>query len=251
VSPRATVIEGLGLGVVLFHPKNVPSRKMLRETAFAFGIRIGTSTGKIPTGYENIAKITMSISETEAACRRKRDISVNSYLNSIISRVPYLRLGPSTGLSYTLTRMKLKNMPKALPGKTLKQKTQAESEPEVQTSRFMVQEHHARRLHWDFRLEMDGVLKSWAVPKGVPTELRVKRLAVQVDDHPLSYFDFEGNIPEGQYGAGTVKVWDKGLYVLTLREPRKLHILLKGRKLEGDYRLINFKDRNWLLYRVA
>src|SRR3972149_443673 len=177
--------------------------------------------------------ILLSISETEAACRRRRDISVNSYLNSIISRVPYLRLGPSTGLSYTLTRMKLKNMPKALSGKTLKQKTQAESEPEVQTSRFMVQEHHARRLHWDFRLEMDGVLKSWAVPKGVPTELRVKRLAVQVDDHPLSYFDFEGNIPEGQYGAGTVKVWDKGLYVLTLREPRKLHILLKGRKLEG------------------
>jgi bifunctional non-homologous end joining protein LigD len=147
--------------------------------------------------------------------------------------------------------MKLKNMPKTRFGKTPKQETPVESEPEVQTSRFMVQEHHARRLHWDFRLEMDGVLKSWAAPKGVPTELRVKRLAVQVDDHPLSYFDFEGNIPEGQYGAGTVTVWDKGLYVLTLREPRKLHVLLKGRKLEGDYRLINFKDRNWLLYRVA
>jgi len=162
-----------------------------------------------------------------------------------------LRLGPSTGLSYILTRMRLKNMPKSPSGKTLKQKTEAKSDPKAQTSRFVVQEHHARRLHWDFRLEMDGVLKSWAVPKGIPTELRVKRLAVQVDDHPLSYFDFEGNIPEGQYGAGTVKVWDKGLYVLTLREPRKLHILLKGRKLEGDYRLINFKDRNWLLYRVA
>ena len=147
--------------------------------------------------------------------------------------------------------MKLKTMSKTLFEKTLKQKTQARSEPEVRTSRFVVQEHHARRLHWDFRLEMDGVLKSWAVPKGVPTELRVKRLAVQVDDHPLSYFDFEGNIPEGQYGAGTVKVWDKGLYVLALREQRKLHILLKGRKLEGDYRLINFKDRNWLIYRVA
>lgn len=121
----------------------------------------------------------------------------------------------------------------------------------IETNRFVVQEHHARRLHWDFRLEMDGVLKSWAVPKGVPTELGVKRLAMQVDDHPLSYFDFEGNIPEGQYGAGTVKLWDKGLYVLTVREPRKIHILLKGRKLEGDYRLINFKDRNWLIYRVA
>jgi DNA ligase D-like protein (predicted 3'-phosphoesterase) len=135
--------------------------------------------------------------------------------------------------------------------KTTRKAVQAGPGPVVQTSRFVVQEHHASRLHWDFRLEMDGVLKSWAVPKGVPTELGVKRLAVQVDDHPLSYIDFEGNIPKGQYGAGTVKVWDKGLYVLALREPRKLHILLKGHELEGDYRLINFKDRNWLIYRVA
>jgi len=142
-------------------------------------------------------------------------------------------------------------MPESSSRKASKRTVKSKSDREVQTNRFVVQEHHATRLHWDFRLEMDGVLKSWAVPKGVPTELRVKRLAVQVDDHPLSYFDFEGNIPEGQYGAGTVKVWDKGLYVLTLREPRKLHVLLKGRKLEGDYRLINFKDRNWLLYRVA
>jgi len=135
--------------------------------------------------------------------------------------------------------------------KTIRKAVQAGPGPAVQTSRFVVQEHHASRLHWDFRLEMDGVLKSWAVPKGVPTELGVKRLAVQVDDHPLSYFDFEGSIPEGQYGAGTVTVWDKGRYVLALREPRKLHILLQGRKLEGDYRLINFKDKNWLIYRVA
>src|SRR2546428_12469841 len=117
--------------------------------------------------------------------------------------------------------------------------------------RFVVQEHHARRLHWDFRLELDGVLKSWAVPRGVPTELKVKRLAVEVEDHPLSYVDFEGEIPKGQYGGGTVKVWDKGRYVLLLREPGKYHILLKGRKLEGDYRLVNFKDENWLLFRVA
>lgn len=129
-------------------------------------------------------------------------------------------------------------------------KTGREPTVKVETLRFVVQEHHARRLHWDFRLELDGVLKSWAVPKGVPTEPGVKRLAVQVEDHPLSYFDFEGTIPEGQYGAGTVKVWDKGRYVLEVREPRKFHILLKGRKLEGDYRLINFRDKNWLIYKV-
>src|SRR5881296_4307041 len=121
---------------------------------------------------------------------------------------------------------------------------------ETQTFRFIVQEHHARRLHWDFRLELDGVLKSWAVPKGPPTETGVKRLAVQVEDHPLSYWGFEGTIPEGEYGAGSVKVWDKGTYVLKLREPRKYHVLLKGKKLKGDYRLINFKDRNWLMYKV-
>jgi len=115
----------------------------------------------------------------------------------------------------------------------------------------MVQEHHASRLHWDFRLELDGVLKSWAVPKGPPTETGVKRLAVQVEDHPLSYFGFEGTIPEGGYGAGEVKIWDKGFYVLEVREPRKYHVILKGRKLKGDYRLINFKDKNWLIYKVA
>jgi len=118
-------------------------------------------------------------------------------------------------------------------------------------NRFLVQEHHAHRLHWDFRLELDGVLKSWAVPKGPPIDSGVKRLAVQVEDHPLSYFGFEGTIPKGGYGAGEVKVWDKGFYVLELREPRKYHVLLKGRKLKGDYRLINFKDKNWLIYRVA
>jgi len=122
---------------------------------------------------------------------------------------------------------------------------------EIQRFRFIVQEHHARRLHWDFRVELDGVLKSWAVPNGPPTEVGIKRLAVEVEDHPLSYFGFEGTIAKGEYGAGEVKVWDKGFYVLELREPRKYHVLLKGRKLKGDYRLINFKDKNWLIYKVA
>ncbi len=132
-----------------------------------------------------------------------------------------------------------------------RKKTGRISKPAKPRLRFLVQEHHARQLHWDFRLELGGVLKSWAVPKGPPTELGVKRLAVEVEEHPLSYFGYEGTIPKGEYGAGIVKVWDKGFYVLELREPRKYHVLLKGRKLKGDYRLINFKDKNWLIYKVA
>src|SRR5256712_13191433 len=114
--------------------------------------------------------------------------------------------------------------------------TDAGTKMVMRPSRFLVQEHHARRIHWDFRLELDGVLKSWAVPKGPPVEPGIRRLAVQVEDHPLSYFGFEGIIPEG-YGAGEVKVWDKGVYALGLRELRKYHVFLKGQKLKGDYRL--------------
>ncbi len=93
-------------------------------------------------------------------------------------------------------------------------------------------------------------MKSWAVPKGPPTEPGVKRLAIEVEDHPLSYFGFAGTIPKGEYGAGEVSVWDQGLYVLELREPKKYHVVLKGEKLKGDYRLINFNDKNWLIYKV-
>lgn len=134
-----------------------------------------------------------------------------------------------------------------MPASSMKRASKVESQIEL---RFVVQEHHARRLHWDFRLELEGVLKSWAVPRGPPVEAGIKRLAIQVEDHPLDYYDFEGIIPEGQYGAGKVSVWDRGTYVLEVREPRKFHILLKGSKLKGDYRLINFKDRNWLIYKI-
>lgn len=116
-------------------------------------------------------------------------------------------------------------------------------------SRFVVQKHQATHLHYDFRLEMDGVLKSWALPKGPPTSFGVRRLAVRVEDHDLDYIDFEGTIPEGEYGAGTVEIWDKGTYALKNRTEKKIEFTLHGTKLNGDYVLINFKKNNWLLFR--
>ena len=103
----------------------------------------------------------------------------------------------------------------------------------VLVRRFVVQKHHATRLHYDFRLEMQGILKSWAEPKGPPTESGIRRLAVQVDDHPVSYIDFEGDIGEGSYGAGKVEIWDSGEYELHQMEPDLLTFTLHGDKLQG------------------
>lgn len=111
--------------------------------------------------------------------------------------------------------------------------------------RFVVQKHHASHLHYDLRLEMDGVLKSWAIPKEPPVVPGIKRLAIAVDDHDLSYINFEGVIPEGMYGAGSVEIWDSGEYKLLEKTPRKIAVYLKGERLQGYYSLIKFKD-NWL-----
>lgn len=114
--------------------------------------------------------------------------------------------------------------------------------------RFVVHEHHATRLHWDFRLEMtentDGgtvVLKSWAVPKGPPQTDKEKRLAMETPDHPLSYIDFEGNLPEGSYGAGEVIIWDKGTYDLLERTETEYKFILHGKKLTGSFALFHPK----------
>ncbi len=124
---------------------------------------------------------------------------------------------------------------------------------------FVVQKHDATRLHYDFRLEMNGVLKSWAVPKGFPTTRGDRRLAVQVEDHPIEYARFEGTIPEGNYGAGTVMVWDIGAYEVSGGNPvkaleeGKLHLSLRGKKLKGEWTLVRMRSREhedkpqWLL----
>lgn len=115
---------------------------------------------------------------------------------------------------------------------------------------YVIQKHDASHLHYDLRLEMDGVLKSWAVPKTPPTETGVKRLAVQTEDHPIGYASFEGTIPEGQYGAGSVEIWDKGEFVLKKRKEGEVIFEIKGEKLQGDYCLIRFKGKkNWLFFK--
>jgi bifunctional non-homologous end joining protein LigD len=119
----------------------------------------------------------------------------------------------------------------------------------LSSGRFVIQKHQATHLHYDFRLEMDNVLKSWAVPKEPPTQSGVRRLAVQVEDHALDYIDFEGTIPEGQYGAGTVEIWDKGTYTLKNKTEKMIEFTLNGSKLKGNYALVHFKENNWLLIR--
>jgi bifunctional non-homologous end joining protein LigD len=115
---------------------------------------------------------------------------------------------------------------------------------------FVVQEHHARHIHHDFRLEAGGTLKSWAVPKGVPLKPGIKRLAVATEDHPLDYASFEGVISKGEYGAGVVKIWDKGTYTPQKITNEELVIKLNGRRLRGCYVLIRMKDgKDWLLFK--
>ena len=119
---------------------------------------------------------------------------------------------------------------------------------------FVVQEHYASHLHYDLRLEKEGVLKSWAVPKGIPEKQGTKKLAIQTEDHPLEYAKFQGTIPKGQYGAGTVKIWDKGSLTVKKWESNKIEFILHGEKLEGNYVLVRFKkggEKNWLLIKVG
>ena len=121
---------------------------------------------------------------------------------------------------------------------------------------FVIQKHNASHLHYDLRLEIDGVLKSWAVPKEPPTVEGIRRLAVETEDHPMDYGSFEGTIPAGEYGAGTVEIWDKGAFIPEKISEKEILFELSGKKMRGKYVLLKLKptpkfpgEKNWLLFR--
>lgn len=133
-----------------------------------------------------------------------------------------------------------------------------EPEPNVKKSKskkliYSIQKHSASHLHYDLRLEKDGVLKSWAIPKEPPTKVGEKRLAVETEDHPISYAFFEGEIPKGNYGAGKVEVWDRGSYEILKESEKELIVKIEGKKLKGEYVLVKTKigdnPKNWLFFK--
>jgi len=117
-------------------------------------------------------------------------------------------------------------------------------------ARFVVQEHHARALHWDLRLERDGVLASWAVPKGIPPDPKRNHLAVRTEDHPLEYLSFEGEIPKGEYGGGTMGVWDRGTFETHKWDDREVMVTLNGERVHGRYVLFCTKGDQWMIHRM-
>ena len=128
--------------------------------------------------------------------------------------------------------------------------TRARSRAPAQ-ARFVVQEHHARRLHWDLRLEHDGVLLSWAIPNGIPQDPRENRKAIHVEDHPLSYLDFEGTIPRGSYGAGKVVIFDRGTYEAEKLRDDELIVVFHGQRVRGRYALFRTgSDEDWMIHRM-
>jgi len=148
-----------------------------------------------------------------------------------------------------LTAYRAKRDPKKTPepmGATKKSVTKTKSKLPT----FVIQEHHARALHWDFRLERDGVLVSWALPKGLPMDPATNHLAVHVEDHPFDYGKFEGTIPKGEYGAGQVTIWDHGTYDTIKWRPNEVMVVLHGTRASGKYVLFPTNDKNWMIHRM-
>jgi bifunctional non-homologous end joining protein LigD len=134
------------------------------------------------------------------------------------------------------------------PARIAPRKSRARAKEQV--PRFVVQEHHARALHWDLRLERDGVLASWAVPKGIPSDPKRNHLAVQTEDHPLEYLTFKGEIPAGEYGGGSMGVWDTGTYETHKWSDREVMITLHGERVHGKYVLFRTRDKQWMIHRM-
>ena len=151
--------------------------------------------------------------------------------------------------------MSLKEYKKKRDFSKTREPAQSKKKKESDKLVYVIQRHQASHLHFDLRLEEEGVLKSWAIPKTPPQETGVRRLAVQTEDHPLGYEDFEGVIPEGEYGAGKVETWDRGHYLSLEETSAKKVVEIKGKKLQGRYALIKLKvkdpeDKNWLFFKL-
>jgi bifunctional non-homologous end joining protein LigD len=142
--------------------------------------------------------------------------------------------------------------------KAYRKKRRFESTPEPRgtaatpsaANRFVIHEHHARRLHWDLRLEHDGALASWAVPNGIPPDTKDNRLAVRTEDHPIEYLEFEGDIPAGEYGAGSIRIWDSGTFRTDKWTADKVEVTLAGERLTGRYALFRTRDSDWMIHRM-
>ena len=139
---------------------------------------------------------------------------------------------------------------KRAPGKTPEPVPSEGPLPEGDDDTFVIQEHHARSLHWDLRLERDGVLVSWAVPKGIPADPKTNHLAVHTEDHPLEYAAFEGEIPQGEYGAGRTMIWDRGTYETEKWSEREVKVVFHGSRVSGRYVLFRTRGDNWMIHRM-
>ncbi|MFI7609703.1 DNA polymerase ligase N-terminal domain-containing protein [Nonomuraea terrae] len=145
-----------------------------------------------------------------------------------------------------LERYRSKRDPKRTP-----EPVPAAESPSPDGNAFVIQEHHARSLHWDLRLERDGVLVSWAVPKGLPADPDINHLAVHTEDHPMEYLTFHGEIPKGEYGGGTMTVWDTGTYQTEKWSDREVKVVLNGRRASGRFVLFRTRGDNWMIHRMG
>src|SRR5581483_7105727 len=135
-------------------------------------------------------------------------------------------------------------------GSEVKRRKKAGRGGSGKTPRFVIQEHHARRLHWDLRLEHNGTLVSFALPKGVPQDPKQNRLAVHTEDHPLEYLDFEGDIPKGRYGAGKMRIWDRGTFDAEKFRDDEVIATFEGERVKGKYALFQTNGKNWMIHRM-